>query len=198
MGGPRPETGFSLSYELQPGDLAEMIGASPRVKRSRTRNLFTVVLWALLGVAFTAITIALNHPSVVKDSHGAPSWMYVIDGVIWVLVFAGAILVWRTNPKRLARRTWRNNHRLHGRNHDEIDSRGVTWTSPDGSQAFIPWATLARVRETDRAFVLQDDDGDGLAVLPKRGLHNPELIPALREFLNRSAGELSAAAPERF
>lgn len=67
-------------------------------------------------------------------------------------------------------------------------------TAPDGIQTLIPWASLAGIRETEGAFNLPDHHGSVLTSLPKRGLRSPDLIPALREFLNRSvSGQLPTA-----
>jgi len=149
--------------------------------------MFAAVLWALIGAAFTAVTVVLDLPSVVKDSPGAPGWMYVVDGAIWGgLVAYQARIVWRLSPKRLARRTWRIHAALHGRHSDEVGPDGVTCTAPDGTQVFIPWATIDRIGETGHAFHLIDHQGAVRNALPKRGLPSPDLIPALREFLNRS------------
>ena len=183
-----PGTGFSLSYELQSGDLIEIVAARPGRRHKRAGIIGCLVLGALLGVAWTAMTIAFGHPSVVRDSTGAPGWMVASDIVIWALVALWAFSAWRLSPKRLARRAWRASPQLHGRHHEEIDSRGVTWTGPDAAQTFLPWARLVCVRETEQAFQLRDNNDAVLATLPKRGLHSRDLIPVLREFLNRSVG----------
>src|SRR5450756_3062268 len=78
-----PGAGFSLNYELQPDDLQDSIAARPQRKRQRTRLIFATVGWALIDAAFTAVTVALDLPSVVKNAEGAPSWMYVVDAAIW-------------------------------------------------------------------------------------------------------------------
>jgi hypothetical protein len=188
-----PGTGFFLSYELQPGDLQEMEAASTVRRRRRARILFGMVPVSLFAAAFTAITVALDSPSLVKDSPGAPGWMYAVDIICWSLFVFWASVVWRLNPKRLGRAVWRASPQLHGRHHDEIDSRGVTCTAPDGTVTFIPWASLVRVRETEQAFHLLDDSGGVRISLPKRGLDGPGLIPMLREFLNHSVGGHSLA-----
>jgi hypothetical protein len=48
------------------------------------------------------------------------------------------------------------------------------------------WATIDRIGETRHAFHLIDHQGVGRNALPKRGLPSPDLIPTLRDFLNRS------------
>jgi hypothetical protein len=145
------------------------------------------VPWALIGAAFTAVTVALDLPSVVKSSSGAPGWMYVVDGVIWGgLVAYLARIAWRLSPKRLGRRAWRVHAALRGRHRDEVGPNGVRCTAPDGTEMFIPWSTIGRIGETGHAFHLIDHHGAVRNALPKRGLPSPDLIPALREFLHRS------------
>jgi len=121
--------------------------------------------------------------------------MYVVDAAIWFFVAYSAVIAWRLNPQRLARRAWRASSQLHGRHRDEVRSAGVTTIAPNGNQTSTPWANIAQIRETDKAFYLLDHRGATRYILPKRGLPNPDLIPALREFLNRSVnGQASPAA----
>jgi hypothetical protein len=168
-----PGTCFSLCYELQPGDLTEMLAANPARRRTRRRVILSAVLWTLAGVVATAITVALDSPSTVKDSTGAPSWMYVVDILFWTMAVLRAIMAWRLRSGRLAQRTWRKNPQMRGRHLDDVDSRGVSCAAPDGTRTFIPWARLVSVRETECAFALLDDTGAALSVLPKRGLDSP-------------------------
>ncbi len=180
-----PVAGFSLTYELLPDDLQDLFAASAERKRRRGRLIFAAVVWALFGAAFTAVTVELDRLSVVRNSSGAPSWMYVVGAVIWLFVALCAVTAWRLSPKRLARRTWRASPQLHGRHRDEVGSGGVTTVQPDGIQTSIPWANIGSIRETEKVFDLLDHRGATRVILPKRGLPRPDL-PALREFLHRS------------
>lgn len=181
-----PGAGFSLTYELQPGDLQDLFATRPERKHRRTRVIFATAMSTLTGATLTAITVALDLPSVVKNSSGAPSWMYVIDAAIWFFVANGAVIAWRLSPKRLARRAWRSETQLHGRHRDEVGPGGISCLAPDGTQLSTPWATIDYIRETENAFHLIDHRGATLTTLPKRGLPGPNLIPNLREFLNHS------------
>jgi len=192
-----PGAGFSLNYELQPDDLQDSIAARPQRKRQRTRLIFATVGWALIDAAFTAVTVALDLPSVVKNAEGAPSWMYVVDAAIWFFVACGAVTAWRMSPKRLSRRVWHSNSQLHGRHHDEVGPGGITWIAPDGTQMSTPWANIDYIRETENNLNLIDHHGATRSTLPKRGLPGPDLIPALREFLNHSVnGQPPTATPD--
>lgn len=192
-----PGVGFSLTYELQPGDLQDLFAARPGRKWRKARFIYTTVMWALIGSVLTSVTVALDLPSVVKNSPGAPSWMYVVDAAIWFSVTYCGVIVWRLSPKRLARRAWRSNTQLHGRRHDEVGLGSISCTTPDGIQIAIPWANIDHIRETENAFHLINHRGATLTTLPKRGLSSPDLIPALREFLNRSVnGQPPTADPD--
>jgi hypothetical protein len=182
------ETSFSLTYKLRPADIYELVAMNPSRKRRRTRIMLGLVSIGILAVAFTAITLALDQPAIVRDSSGAPSWMYAVDAVLWAeVIWTGWIAV-LLSPNQITRRQWRANPELHGRHHDNIDSRGITSTSPGGTETYIPWARFARVRETDHAFYLLDDSEAPRCALPKRSLPRPDLILALREFLDQSVG----------
>jgi len=151
----------------------------------------------LIDAVLTAVTVALDFPSVVKNSSGAPSWMYVVDATIWFFVANAAVIAWRMSPKRLARRAWRNNSQLHGRHHDEVSPGGINCIAPDGTQMSTPWANIDYIRETENAFHLIDHRGATRSTLPKRGLPSPDLVPALREFLNHSVNGQSPTAIPR-
>ena len=153
--------------------------------------------WALIGAVFTAVIVAFDLPSVVKNSSGAPDWMYAIGLASWFMVVYWARIVWDLSPKRIARRAWHSEAQLHGRHHDEVAPGGMTCTAPDGTQVLIPWASIDRIRETEHAFHLIDHHGAVRNALIKRGLPSPDLIPPLREFLNRSVdGQPPTVAPD--
>lgn len=122
--------------------------------------------------------------------------MYVVDAASWYFAVYGAVIAWRMSPKRLAQRSWRTDIRFHGQRHDKVGPGGIARANPDGTQVHIPWASIDHIRETEHAFHLLGRGGYTLAVLLKRGLDSPDLIPALREFLNHSAGgQLASASP---
>ena len=97
----------------------------------------------------------------------------------------GSFIIWHLGTKRLARCAWRASARLHGRHQDKLGPGGIASTEPDGTQALVPWASIDRIRETKRDFHLIDYHGAVRVALPKRGLGNPDLLPALRELPRR-------------
>lgn len=180
------ETEFALVYELCPGDLRDVIEKIPGRKDKRFRAISAAVWVVLFAAGFSAVTIALELPSVVKNSTGAPSWMYVVCVILWYFAVKFVLVSWRMSPKRIARRAWRKYSRIRGIHRDEVGSDGVSDTEPDGTQTIIPWARIDDIRETGNNFCLVDHHGSVVCVLPKRGLSTPDLVPALREFLNHS------------
>lgn len=59
------------------------------------------VMMALIGAVFTAVIVALDLPSVVKNSSGAPGWMYAVDFGLWFVVVYWGRIVWGLSPKQL-------------------------------------------------------------------------------------------------
>ena len=77
---------------------------------------------------------------------------------------------------------------MRGRHRDDIGPEGVTVTSPDGTQTFIAWSVIVSIRETSRTFVLRDPSGQARVALPKRGLHDPALLPTLGTYIREAVG----------
>jgi hypothetical protein len=76
----------------------------------------------------------------------------------------------------------------------QVETSGIRAISVDGAEVFHPWATIDQVWETTRAFHLLDLDGRVLAILPKRALDSPDLLPALRSFLKQAVAQRPPAA----
>jgi hypothetical protein len=189
---------FSLDYELQPSDLAEFYRMDRARRRRRTRVLVSLAAWGILAVAFTAITVALNEPSVVRDSSGAPGWIFAVDIISWSIAAGSARIAWRLSPRALIRRVWNASPGLRGRHRDEVSMAGVTSITPAGGETFIPWANFGRIRETEDAFIfLGAKFGRPMCALPKRGLARRDQVPALRQFLEEAVGGQRAAGPSQ-
>lgn len=183
-----PGPAFSLSYDLRVDDFAAMSAMSSIRRRRRQQAAVVLAGYGLLAAILTVITVLLDLPTVVRGSTGAPSWMYPTAFVSWLLAITYLGGVVRRSPKRIARRTLRQNPAQNGRHRDEVSDRGITWTGPDGAEVFTPWSALTRFAESDDYFYVYDQTQDVRNVLPKRGLRSPDLIPALREFLSQALG----------
>ena len=183
MTDPDPNTGFTLSYSITADDLKEVLTRNPALRRRRARLIPGLVAWALLALLFTAAAVTQAQ----RSGQLSPA-----DGlllILWLPILGIVAVLLRLSPQRLARTALRKQQRLHGRHTIKVGSDGVTTIEPDGSQGFSPWTTIDRIHETGQAFHLFDIDGRMRARLPKRGLGNPDLIPALRDFVHRSVDD---------
>ena len=183
---PGQSPAFSLTYDLEPGDLREIYAAAPGRRRARIRAATNLGAWGLIAIVLTLATAALDQPSVALNLPGAPSWMYVADLVSWLLAAWGIMWVVRLSPARMTQRAWRSRPEFQGRHHDEVTELGVTSISPDASEAFTPWSAVTGIRETDHYFQLLDDHDRVRHELPKRGLQSPDLISPLRQFMQQA------------
>jgi YcxB-like protein len=189
-----PALAFTLEHEVQPQDVRELLAASPRVKAKLTIAVVVVMLCGLVAVGFTAITIALNYRSAVFSAAGAPGGIYVADLALWLVTAFLAWAAWQRSPGRLAQVVIEKTPEFQGRTRDQVETSGIRAISATGTEVFYPWATIDQVRETTRAFHLLDHDGRILAILPKRALDSPDLLPALRTFLKQALEQQPAAA----
>ena len=164
-----PGAEFSLTYEVQPDDLGEIWAAEPEMRRLRTRAVFSTVLLALLCALLTAFTVVVEFKSVAERSSGVPGWIYVVDLVLWGLVIWGSFI-----------------HLAPG--HETTRQARLAGQCP------APRPPPRQARPRGHSLHLIDYHGAVRVALPKRGLGNPDLLPALREFLIRSTGGQSLAA----
>ena len=94
----------------------------------------------------------------------------------------------------LARAAIKKTPEFQGRTRAQVETSGIRAISANGTETFHPWASIGQVRETTRAFHLLDLDGRVLAILPKRALDSPDLLPALRTFLKQAVTQQPPAA----
>jgi len=142
------------------------------------------VLALSTAAAISLITLGVRG-AWVPGSPVQPQLFVAIAMLGGVATSAGRVSC-RLAPSRLARLSWKKVPELHGRHRDDSGPEGVTVTSPDRTQTFIPWSVIVSIRETGRTFVLRDRNGEIRVARPKRGLHDPALLPALeRTFAKR-------------
>ncbi|HUL24782.1 MAG TPA: hypothetical protein VLW44_03290 [Streptosporangiaceae bacterium] len=189
-----PAPAFTLEYEIQPQDVQELVAATPGVKDKLTIAVVAAMVSGLVAAGFTAITIALNYRSAVFSAAGAPGGIYVADLALWLVTVFLAWAAWQRSPERLAQVLIHKTPEFRGRTRHQIETSGVRTILATGAEAFHPWATSDQVRETTRAFHLLDHDGRVLAILPKRALDSPDLLPALRTFLTQAVAQQRPAA----
>jgi len=189
-----PAPAFTLEYDVQPQDVRELVAVTPRVKDKLTIALVVAMLSGLVAVGFTAITIALNYHSAVLSATGAPGGIYVADLALWLVTAFLAWAAWQRSPEMLARAAIKKTPEFQGRTRAQVETSGISAISVNGTEVFHPWATIDQVRETTRAFHLLDPGGRVLAILPKRALDSPDLLPALRTFLKQAVAQQPPAA----
>ena len=193
-GGAGPAPAFTLEYDVQPQDVRELVVATPRVKDKLTIALVVAMLSGLVAVGFTAITIALNYRSAVFSAARAPGGIYVADLTLWLVTACLAWAAWQRSPEMLARAAIKKTPEFQGRTRAQVETSGIRAISANGTEVFHPWASINQVRETTRAFHLLDLDGRVLAILPKRALNSPDLLPPLRTFLEQDVAQQPPAA----
>jgi hypothetical protein len=189
-----PAPAFTLEYDVQPKDVRELVVATPRVKDKLTIAVVAAMLSGLTAVGFTAITIALNYRSAVFIATGAPGGIYVADLALWLVTTFLAWAAWQHSPEMLTRAAINKTPEFQGRTRAQIETTGIRVIPANGTEVFHPWTTIDQVRETTRAFHLLDLDGRVLAILPKRALDSPDLLPALRTFLKQAVAQQPPAA----
>jgi len=189
-----PPPAFTLEYEVQPQDVRDLLVATPRVKDKLTIAVLAAMLCGLVATGFTAITIALNYRSAVFSAAGAPGGIYVADLALLLLTAFLAWAAWQRSPGRLAQVVIKRTPAFQGRTRDQLETGGIRTISANGTEVFHPWATIDQVRETTRAFHLLDYNGRARAILPKRALDSPDLLPALRAFLTQALAQRPPAA----
>jgi len=189
-----PAPAFTLEYDVRPQDVRELVVATPRVKDKLTIALVAAMLSGLVAVGFTAITIALNYRSAVFSATGAPGGIYVADLALWLVTAFLAWAAWQRTPERLAKVAIAKTPEFQGPTCNQVETGGLRAIRVNGTEVFHPWATIDQVRETARAFHLLDLDGRVLAILPKRALDSPDLLPALRTFLKQAVAQQPPAA----
>jgi hypothetical protein len=185
---------FTLEYEVQPEDVQDLLAATPRVKDKLTVAVVAAMLCGLVATGFTAMTIALNYRSAVFSAAGAPGGIYVADVALWLLTAFLAWAAWQRSPAALAEVVMKKTPAFEGRTRARLETTGIRTISASGTEAFHPWATIDQVRETAHAFHLLDHRGRARAILPKRALDSPDLLPALRTFLEQALVQQPPAA----
>jgi hypothetical protein len=133
-----PAPAFTLEYDIQPSDVRELIVGTPGVRRTFISTVALMIGWGLIAASFTAITIALNYPSVVKDSTGAPGWMYAVDLSLWLFTATLAWTAWRRSAGRLARVAIQNSPEYQGRTRDQVETGGIRSISANGTRNVLP------------------------------------------------------------
>ena len=183
-----PVTGFSLSYRLELDDLAEMAALQPALRHRRAVHAAAAVGCVVAAVVWTALIFGPGRTWAIWHWQGGGIIFSIVFAVLAGLAISQASIWWRLGPEELAMRMWRTSPGIRGLHHDEVRADGVTTVASDGARVFLPWSVIASVTETDRALYLLGSSGEPRISLPKRGLPDPVLVPALTEFVQTWIG----------
>ena len=175
-----------MSYELTTDDLKDACAVSPQLRRMRAHRIRYLIVAGIPVLLITTVAAGLTSRYGLAFHTWSRPFMFGLALPVWGALAEVAIRLWRLSPEWIARATLRTNPQLNGRHREEISPDGVTTIEPNGTTLFIPWAAIAGIHESERAFHLLGIDGALKATLPKRGLDHPDLIPALHEFLDDS------------
>lgn len=177
------EPAYSLEYSLKADDLRDLYATDDKL---RTRRAWIACLLAF-STSAAIVLINLGVQGVWSPRSGAGRLFTPATFMLVALAITAGRHTWRLAPSRLARLSWKTAPNLRGQHRDDIRPDGVSVTSPDGTRTFVPWSVIVSIRETKRAFVLRDRKGQARVCLPKRGLPDPALLPALGAYLREAA-----------
>jgi len=179
---------YSLEYEIEPGDITDMLAGNPERSGRRESQLAVMIILSLAAVVASAL--AIRH---LKSAAGAGDWVLIGVAGFWFGVIQQGQVLWQTSPRQIARRAFQKPW-LQGNVREQVETGGIRSIAANGIETFFPWTFLVKVHETARAFHLLSQDGRPQVSLPKRALENPALIPKLREFLDHATGGQTAMA----
>jgi len=151
-----------LRCELGWAEVREVMAASRLLTLMRRSWLTAGVFFvALLAESIVLLRFAAARPAAAYGSHRGLLLYELIAGVglCLLLVCWSALRVWRLSPGRQARQALANGVWPRGTYEYKLRHDGVAWRAPDRSAVFLPWSALAGAHETERLFLLMDQEG---------------------------------------
>ena len=183
-----PVVGYSLSYEMELADLAEMVALNRAYRQRRAVCVYVALGCVVAAVIWTALIFGPGRTWPMEHSHDGGYIFSIVFAVLLTAAAWQAGIWWRLGPEELAMRLWRTRPGIRGFHQDEVRADGVTSVASDGVRHFFPWSVIASINETERALYLLGINGEALISLPKRGLPDSVPVPALKEFVQTSIG----------
>jgi hypothetical protein len=140
--------------------------------------------WLTAGVTFAALLaetlillqLVITRPAA-YGAHRGPLRDELITGasLCLLLVCWSARRVWRLSPGPQARLALANAVWPPGTYEYKLRHDGVACRAPDGSATFLPWPAMAGAYETERLFLLLDQEGRNVrGFIPKTGQGGPQ------------------------
>jgi hypothetical protein len=162
-----------------------------------TSRLLTLMRrsWAVAGFMFAALLaesvvllrVVVSRPAAYGSRQGPLlGELIAAVGLCVLLVCWSALRVWRLSPGHQARHALASGVWQSGIHQYKLRDEGVARKAPDGSAVFLPWSALTEVRETERLFLLMDQEGRHVrGFIPKTGQGElppePDLGTMIRE-----------------
>ena len=167
-----------LRCELGWAEVREVMAASRLLTLMRRSWLTAGVFFAaLLAESLVLLRFAATRLAAAYGSHRGVLLNELIAGVglCLLLVCWSALRVWQLSPGRQARRALVNGVWPRGTYEYKLRHDGVVWRAPDGSAVFLPWSALAGTCETERLFLLMDQEGRTVrGFIPKASRSDPQ------------------------
>src|SRR5436309_14236991 len=153
-------------------DVREIMAASRLLALMRRSWLAAGIMFAaLLAESLVLLRLVVARPA----AYGAHRGL-LLDELIagaslcLLLVCWSALRVWRLSAGRQARHALANGVWPRGTYDYKLRHDGVACKAPDGSATFLPWPALAGACETERLFLLLDQEGRNVrGFIPKTG-----------------------------
>ena len=164
--GPVPVDGFDLAWTPQEQDWVEVAVARGRTPKLR-RQLWVIGLAAILATAGSL----LNH-------------QYLLAALV-AIGLTPALYLMGPGLAASARRIWRANPGLHTPQQARVRPEGLTLIT-GASTSHWRWDEFGALLSTPRTYVLKGNGRNFFVALPKRGLDDPERLPALDALLRRA------------
>jgi hypothetical protein len=191
-----PVAGFSLSYQLELADLAEMVALNRAYRQRRAVCGYVALGCVVAAVIWTALVFGPGRNWAMQRSPDGGIIFAIVEAVLGGAAAWQAGIWWLLGPEEVAMRIWQTRPGIRGLHRDEVQAEGVTGVDSDGVRVFLPWSAFASVRETDRALYLLGHNGEARIGLPKRGLPDSVPVATLAEFVQTSIHDRGAfAAP---
>jgi|SRR5215469_12407348 len=132
---------------------------------------------ALLAESIVLVRVVVTRPATYGPHQGPLAGeLIAAASLCGLLVCWSALRVWRLSPGHQARHALASGVWQSGIHQYKLRDEGVAWRAPDGSAVFWPWSVLTGVRETERLFLLLDqEDRHVRGFIPKAG---PDDLPA--------------------
>jgi hypothetical protein len=150
-----------LRCDLDWEDIREVMATSRLLILIRRSWLVAGIMFgALLAESIALLRVVVTRPAS-YGAHRGPLLGELIAGatLCLLLVVWSALRVWRLSPGRQARHALASGVWQSGMHEYKLRDEGMAWRAPDRSAVFLPWSALTGVRETERMFLLLDQEG---------------------------------------